>query len=378
MPGSSRRSVSLFMYACFSITALACLALGCGAGGDGHVSAPPSARTLSIVDSIGVETGDSDYVFGSIDRVCFGEGGSILVLDRVSCCIRVFDAAGSLLRTVGGQGEGPGEYMNPTDMAVLGDGRVIVCDIFTGGVHLLDTDLVDQGVRMPFYSDPPFQPVGTAESSFVAGQLLVEPTADGIDATFLVGRFDLSEEASAVYFERTWAADPTRFTEIVDNVMHSAAWTADASGNVYCAPISFDSYEITGTAPDGTVILSVSLPVERVARTPEEIADEKAFIDRRIASMGSSLAVDYQPSPWRYQISQLGIDGAGNLWVLRGTTQIPTFDVWDAGGNRVFTVTVPGAGEDGIYWRFAIGENRIAAWSDDPVDYPKVYLLDLH
>jgi len=356
-------------------TIIVCLAPGCGT--DGSAPAAPAARTLSIVDSIGVAAGDSDYVFGSIDRVCFGEDGSILVLDRISCRIRVFDAEGGLVRTVGGYGEGPGEYMNPTDMAVLGDGRIIVCDIFSGGVHLLGTDLVDQGVRLPFYSDPPFQPVGTSDSSFVAGQLLVEPTPDGADATFLVGRFDLSQEASAVYFERTWEADPTRFTEIVDNVMHSAAWTADASGNVYCAPISFDSYEITGTAPDGTEILRVSLPVERVPRTPEEIADEKAFIDRRIESMGSSLAVDYEPSPWRYQISQLGIDGDGNLWVLRGTTETPTFDVWDAGGNRLYTVTVPGAGADGIYWRFAIGGQGIAAWSDDPVDYPKVYLLEL-
>lgn len=362
------------MFACASI--IACLAGGCGTGGDVSEPPPTDERTLVIADSIGIEAGDSDYVFGSIDRVCFGADGTVLVLDRVPCCIRAFDAEGNMLRTVGGHGEGPGEYMNPTDMTVLGDGRIIVCDIFTGGVHLLDTDLVDQGVRIPFYSDPPFQPVGTAESSFVAGQLLVELTVDGLDATFLVARFDLSEEASMVYFERTWAADPTRFTEIVDNVMHSAAWTADASGNVYCAPISLDSYEITGTAPDGAEILRVSLPVERVARTPEEIADEKAFIDRRIASMGSSLTVDYEPSPWRYQISQLGIDGDGNLWVLRGTTETPTFDVWDARGNRLCTVTIPEAGEDGIYWRFAIGDNRIAAWSDDPVDYPKVYLLE--
>lgn len=357
------------------LSALVVLASGCGGHDQEHPEIPQ--RILRIVDSIGTGLEDPDFGFGSIDRVCFGPDGSILALDRISCCIRCFDPEGTSIGVHGARGSGPGEYLNPSDMAVLGDGRVIVCDVFSGGVHLLDTDLVDQGVRIPLSSDPPFSPVGTTDSSFVAGLLGVEVLDDAISATYRVARFELSDEAACTYYSKTWMPDPTDFTGIVDEVLHSVTWAADPEGNVYIAPMTIDKYEVTGYREDGTEFFRVSMPVERVARTPEEIAEEKAFIDARLTSLGSSLDVDYQPSPWRYQIRQLEVDGDGNVWVLRGTEITPAFDVFDPQGTRIFTATVQGAGEDGLYWRFTIDEAGILAWSDDPLDCPKIYLLEL-
>lgn len=354
---------------------LAAAPAGCGEAGPGQEELPH--RIIRIADYIGVESGDSILAFGSIDRLCFMPDGTILALDRISCRIMNFDMHGNLMGTAGGRGSGPGEYLNPSDMAVLGDGRVVVCDIFTGGVHLLDSGLVDRGLWIPFSSDPPFLPVGAAGASFVAGCLQLEPVDDAFECTFTVGRFDSVPEQSTVYFTNVWTADPTQFTTIVDNVMHSAAWTADRSGNVFIAPMTFDSYEITGVSADGTEFLSISRPVEPVPRTPEEIEEEKLYIERKLTSMGSSLLIDYEPSPWRYQIRELGVDGEGNVWVLRGTEQVPTFDVYGPDGEPAFTASIPDAGPDGLFWRFAIGAAGMIAWSEDPPDYPRIFILEL-
>jgi hypothetical protein len=103
---------------------------------------------------------------------------------------------------------------------------------------------------------------------------------------------------------------------------------------------------------------------------------EEAYIEAKMTSMGSSLPPDYHPSAWRTQIRELHADGEGRIWVLRGTETVPTFDVYDGGGNLLFTATVPGAGDNGLYWRFAIDAHGMLAWSEDPEDFARIFVLE--
>jgi hypothetical protein len=328
-----------------------------------------------VVDSIGIEAGDSNYVFNAIERVSIDHDGSILVLDRVGCRVSRYTPGGEFVESAGRRGSGPGEYMNPSDLIVLGDGRMMVCDIFTGGVHLLDSAMVDQGVRIPFASDPPFFPAPALDSSFVAASYTLDMSGDELAMDYYIARFDMSSEPSVRYVEEVITIDPTDVTSIVDILLYHACWAVDDEGDVFVAPMSPDIYEITGFRTDGTEFLSISVPVERVARTEEEIALEEAFVENKMVSVGSSLPPDYNPSPWRYQIRQIEVDGEGDIWVLRGTVDTPTFDVYDQTGGYLHTVRVAGAGEDGAWWRFAIGVSGIAAWSEDPPDYGRVFIL---
>jgi len=59
--------------------------------------------------------------------------GLIYVLDAGNYRITVLDRAGEVVRTMGGQGGGPGEMSFPTDMAVGDDGMAAVWDFGVGG-----------------------------------------------------------------------------------------------------------------------------------------------------------------------------------------------------------------------------------------------------
>lgn len=62
--------------------------------------------------SIGAEYGDEEYLFGN--RVYFNVDvdGNVYVNDWDKKCIRKFDADGNYLLTIGGPGQGPGEFQN--------------------------------------------------------------------------------------------------------------------------------------------------------------------------------------------------------------------------------------------------------------------------
>jgi hypothetical protein len=60
--------------------------------------------------------------------VVAGADGSRYVLDGTDARIVRYDREGNYLGAFGRAGDGPGEFRNPTDMTLLPDGRLLVCD----------------------------------------------------------------------------------------------------------------------------------------------------------------------------------------------------------------------------------------------------------
>ena len=78
---------------------------------------------------IGSLTGEDWEQFGSIQRVAFDGEGRLYVLDNQIARIFVVGSEGALIREIGRQGEGPGEFRSAEDMMVMEDGRVVVLDV---------------------------------------------------------------------------------------------------------------------------------------------------------------------------------------------------------------------------------------------------------
>lgn len=89
---------------------------------------------------IGELDGPEEYLFGEIRSVEVGEDGTIFVLDVHVPAVRVFDSDGIHLRTIGKEGNGPGEYKSPDGMAILPDGRVLVRDPPNGRITVYDAE----------------------------------------------------------------------------------------------------------------------------------------------------------------------------------------------------------------------------------------------
>lgn len=67
-------------------------------------------------------------VIGSIDDVDYLPNGNFVVLDGQAKEIMVFSPEGALVRTIGGEGEGPEEIKGASELEVTADGQVWVLD----------------------------------------------------------------------------------------------------------------------------------------------------------------------------------------------------------------------------------------------------------
>lgn len=67
-------------------------------------------------------------VVSELSTLAIGPRGTVVVPDAQAHQVRLYDDRGNLQRTLGRQGEGPGEYENPVDAAFDGDGYLYVSD----------------------------------------------------------------------------------------------------------------------------------------------------------------------------------------------------------------------------------------------------------
>ena len=98
------------------------------------VDAPRYAGVATLVEeaSVGVRSGAPEYEFSVVRDILSARDGTVWVLDGGAPLqpgarrVRQYDAQGRYLRTVGRQGQGPGEFGDPWNLGQLHDGRVLV------------------------------------------------------------------------------------------------------------------------------------------------------------------------------------------------------------------------------------------------------------
>ncbi len=333
---------------------------------------------LSITESIGIELGDSSYVLGSVQSIDHDLQGNILVLDRSACCVRIYSAGGEFIRKISNSGSGPGELLNPLDMTVLGDGRIVVESPWSGGLHGYTPDGEWLGLLTPFYNNPPMNLRGADDSAYVANRLEVLPDGSGdLTVQTFIGRYELGEEPVVKYWEHEFPFDPNDLTELLRNTMMGHTFAVDRRGNVFMAELTSGEYLVQGFRPDGEVFLEITGEAPQVEKTAEEMEEEEVYVESYLESMGASgVVIEYHPDPLRNTISEVETDGE-RVWVRRGTVLEPVFDVYDYSGELLFTAEVPEAGEDAPFWDFNIDEQGITAFSMNPELFQQVYVLEL-
>lgn len=363
--------------AAFTCTFAAVFLVSCG----GQEPAPADSEftPLAITDSIGIELGDSSYVFGSIMSLEEGPDSLVYVLDRACGRVMVYDSDGAFLRQIGSQGSGPGEMLNPLSMAVLGDGRITVCAAYNGGMYTYSPEGAWQGLTAQFSSNPPMQMEGADSNAYVALKLDIDVDESGsLSMRVRIGRYEEGTEPVTCYHDQTMPFDPTDLTGLMRESYLGWVYSASRDGLVALAHRSSTEYRVQVLQSDGNPVVTLEREPEQVPKTEEEIADEKAFIERLLRSMGAGgVIISYDPDPMREQIFGVGFDGSDRVWVQRGTTDLPTFDVWSLEGELLFTAQVDSPGSDLWFWDVEYGDDTMYAFSMDPQTYQKVYVIPL-
>lgn len=78
---------------------------------------------------IGALDGPAEYQLGRVIDATRMPDGRIVVADRSNHEIRVFDATGKFVRTMGRTGDGPGEFRDPLQVTALGGDSLLVWDM---------------------------------------------------------------------------------------------------------------------------------------------------------------------------------------------------------------------------------------------------------
>ncbi len=348
--------------------------------GDGTSTPSDEYRIVTIIDSIGVELGDSNYVWGSIEAVTHAADGNILALDRPACCVREFTPEGEFVRQFGRKGTGPGEFVNPLSMVRFTDGRVGILDLGMGGLHTFMPDGEWEGISAEMTNEPPLWMTATEGNGYVCHVNDFEFADDEFIVIARVARFEADGvEPTTVYWETSFPWDFQDLTALIKGSYFARTWTSDREGHVFVAPRSSEDGTITGFTTGGEEFVTIVYELEPAPKSQLEIDEEAEFWNRRAESMGANGPFNYQPDPDRWMVHSMGIDGSGQLWVRRGTEETPIFDVFDMSGNRLFTAHVPEiTGHRGLLWEIHVDEFGILGYSLDPeYGYQKLYILEL-
>lgn len=122
-------------------------------GGGANAQDRPLGGDLEEVYRVGGLSAPGWAEFANPLQMGFDDSGNLYVLDVETYQVVVIDAGGNLVRTVGREGEGPGEFQWPTHLVVWRGGRFAVVDNVHRAYQILGQDgQLEQFVRMS--SDP--------------------------------------------------------------------------------------------------------------------------------------------------------------------------------------------------------------------------------
>lgn len=93
---------------------------------------------LPVASEIGVPSGAEELELADVAGAIELPDGSVVVANGATDELRVFDADGSFLRAMGGEGEGPGEFLSLDYLGLRGADTVVVYDARLLRLSLLD------------------------------------------------------------------------------------------------------------------------------------------------------------------------------------------------------------------------------------------------
>ena len=134
-----------------AVPVIVCLLVSCGGAASDEDSFVEDLPQLTLTEELRIgSVDDPDAGFSQIGGVTIGPDGSLYVIEQQDNEVRVYDAQGTLVRRFGRQGEGPGEFLFPSQLGVVGD-TLWVTDLRLQRLSLFTTS----GEFLKSFSPPP-------------------------------------------------------------------------------------------------------------------------------------------------------------------------------------------------------------------------------
>lgn len=356
------------------IACLIAILVPSGCGGRENAPAPGHVNyRLVAVDSIGVEMGDSAYMFGVATSADFARDGSIVILDDINCTVDFYSPEGEHLRTVDIGGEGPGEFRSPLAVMALPGGGFCIYGTNDRKIAVYDEEmhLVDELVFTSANRHGPMMVSPLSDSSFVAGFWERSEGVDSVTNSVVL----LEGDCETVIASRSAPVDPGyAWQRSITMYFHAAP-----DGSILVSGSSFDEWEIVRYSRDGQALDTLSREYEPVPKS-DSLYDAELEEARQawLDAFGTLDGFEVAPDEFFPSISDIQCDGEGRVWVRRGRYDVISFDVMSPGGEPLFECGFQApAWQECFTWNVIISRGGFLAGPFDPEVFPLVYRLEL-
>jgi hypothetical protein len=303
---------------------------------------------------------DDEFLFGVLSQIVSDEDGNIYLLDAQLNEVMIFSPAGEYIRSIGREGEGPGEFRRASDMFLTADGNVAVLQRMPGKIVVLTPE------GEPVGNLPVPEPEDGGMQMFARGRLAGDNVilstnrfarnAAGFEMTLALIAVDASGAQTATYLTRTEKNDFANMVYDEKTGIGALVWNAGRDGRVFISD-DFDAYRVQIWNPDGTLDHVIEREYESRDRSEEEMKRSTPVV--RIRSGHRAQSPEVKTSKTDRNVQQIVPREDGSVWVLSskgafdaGDGVIATFDVFDRGGQFTRQVTINGEGsykDDGFH-----------------------------
>ncbi len=322
------------------------------------------AETIELEEAWRVGGDDDDVLFGVVTDVIADREGNFYLLDAQLSEIQVYSPGGEHLRTIGREGEGPGEFRGAFNLLLLPSGNIGVLQAFPSKI----VGLTPQGEPADAFSLPETEGAGfkVLFAAQNAGDDLAvvygfnQPSEAGFVQTSVLSLFDAAggkerrlhsqdsgmDAANPVIAEVEWDAFRNR-------------WSAGPDGRVYSA-VEFGQYSIHVWNPDGKLAHVIRREYPPHARTDahrERVMGIYKGFTRQIPIPNIKYEIE---DTWNPVVS-LNARDDGTLWVMTSTGNIDQpegvvggYDVFDEKGRFARRVTFKGEGDPTVDGQFFV------------------------
>ncbi len=331
-----------------------------GANGAKTVTSPAKgfseSATIKLPEvwRLGGDSEDEEEFFGVISDIDIDAAGNIYLLDSQLNEAKIYTKDGEFVRSIGREGEGPGEFRAPSSMFFTKDDKVAVIQMMPGKIVQLTKDGQPSGEHpIPAAPDGGFQMIQGGESRggnvviYMARQKFDQAAGKWSRQSFLtsidpagkqLAEYSTKENtinmASAEMNDASWDTFERR-------------WEVGPDGKVYACN-SYDNYEITVYDKSGKIDKVITREYKHVPRT----AEEKDFMNRMFSHWAKMIPnCKVTINSMNKDIDSIYLRDDGSLWVLSsaGARNLPkgtlgTFDVFNPEGQFVKQVTLQGQG----------------------------------
>lgn len=334
---------------------------------------PEIDQWLVIQDSIGVEMGDSNHVFGAIVGAQYLPNGNIAIADMAKTCINIYSPLGEYLGSVGQKGQGPGEYLMLSAFEVTPENGFIVPDAMGGKINFYDAGYNFTHSLEGFFPAPPVT-ISAVAGGFVGMKPAWEQNEDEMLTGMAVGLWTDSAQADIIYRENLIPFDMNNMGAMAKTGLMFAT---DSEDNVFLAQYDTEHYVVDCVNRAGDPLWTIEEEYPMVRKSQEDIEIEREIVRSRMTAGGAppAMAESYEPDEYRAMVGSLFVDNLDRLWVLGGLYDGAVFRVYDcATGEFLFTAALR-ADESKRQVVPYITPYGIIAFAADSDDWPRIYLV---